>query len=183
MPKLYLSPSAQAFTRYVGGGPEEYYMTLIAAAMQPYLTARGIEFDRNDPQQPLSQIISDANGQAYDLHLAIHSNASPQGQEGKNTGVQIYYYPTSTRGKRFADLIEKSYKPIYREPMNVRTIPSANLAELKRTKAPAVLIETAFHDNRDDATWIRSNIDTIARALSQAVAEYLGVPFKEMMQR
>ena len=95
--------------------------------------------------------------------------------------MQIYYYPTSTRGKRFADLIEKSYKPIYREPMNVRTIPSANLAELKRTKAPAVLIETAFHDNRGDATWIRSNIDTIVCALSQAVAEYLGVPFKEMM--
>lgn len=181
MPKIYLSPSAQEFNRYVGGGTEEYYMNLIADAMEPYLTASGIEFDRNDPQQPLSQIISDANGQAYDLHLAIHSNASPQGQEGKNTGVQIYYYPTSTRGKRFADLIEKSYKPVYREPMNVRTIPSATLAELKRTKAPAVLIETAFHDNRDDATWIRSNIDTIARALSQAVAEYLGVPFKEMM--
>lgn len=183
MPKIYLSPSAQEFNRYAGGGTEEYYMNLIADAMEPYLTASGIDFDRNDPQQSLGQIISDANGQDYDLHLAIHSNASPQGQEGKNTGVQIYYYPTGTRGKRFAELIEKSYKPIYREPMNVRTIPTANLAELKRTKAPAVLIETAFHDNCDDATWIRSNIDTIARALSQAVAEYLGVPFKEMIMK
>ncbi len=64
---------------------------------------------------------------------------------------------------------------------------SSNTAKLfdicKRRCENTVLIETAFHDNRDDATWIRSNIDTIARALSQAVAEYLGVPFKEMMQR
>ncbi|MBQ1381319.1 MAG: peptidoglycan hydrolase, partial [Ruminococcus sp.] len=67
MPKIYLSPSAQEFNRYAGGGTEEYYMNLIADAMEPYLTASGIEFDRNDPQQPLSQIISDANGQDYDL--------------------------------------------------------------------------------------------------------------------
>ena len=63
--------------------------------------------------------------------------------------------------------------------MNTRLVPSATLAELKRTKAPAVLIETAFHDNREDARWIRDNLDNIARALAKSVAEYLNVPFKE----
>ena len=42
MPKIYLSPSTQEFNSYVTGGSEEYYMNLIADAMEPYLTASGI---------------------------------------------------------------------------------------------------------------------------------------------
>ena len=179
MPKIYLSPSAQEFNHYVDGGNEEYYMNLIADAMEPYLTASGIDFSRNQPEMPLWKIINDANGQDYNLHLAIHSNASPDAQAGKNTGVQIYYYPTSERGKRFAEIIAENYRPIYREPMNIKLVPNANLAELRKTKAPAVLIETAYHDNRADARWIRDNLDNIARALSKSVAQYLNVPFKE----
>lgn len=179
MPKIFLSPSAQEFNRYVDGGTEEYYMNLVADAMEPYLDASGIDFDRNDRGKTLSQIINDANAQDYDLHLAIHSNASPESSFGQNTGVQIYYYPTSQKGKRFANIIFGNYSPIYREPGNIKLVPTTSLAELKRTKAPAVLIETAFHDNVDDARWIRDNIDNIARALSKSVADYLGVEFKE----
>ena len=178
MPKIYLSPSAQEFNHYVDGGNEEYYMNLIADAMEPYLTASGIDFSRNQPEMPLWKIINDANGQDYNLHLAIHSNASPDAQAGKNTGVQIYYYPTSQKGKRFANIIFGNYSPIYREPGNIKLVPSSSLAELKKTKAPAVLIETAFHDNPDDARWIRDNIDNIAMALAKSVAEYFGVEFR-----
>ena len=53
MPKIYLSPSAQEFNHYVDGGNEEYYMNLIADAMEPYLTAGGIDFSRNQPEMPL----------------------------------------------------------------------------------------------------------------------------------
>lgn len=179
MPKIYLSPSAQEFNRFVDGGSEEYYMNLIADAMEPYLTASGIDFTRNDRNSPLSQIIADSNAGDYDLHLAIHSNASPDSQYGENTGVEIYYYPSSQRGKRLAQIILGNYAPIYREPGNIKLVPTAQLAELKRTKAPAVLIETAYHDNPDDARWIRDNIDNIARALSKSVADYLGVEFIE----
>ena len=37
MPNIYLSPSTQEFNPYAGGGNEEYYMNLIADAMEPYL--------------------------------------------------------------------------------------------------------------------------------------------------
>lgn len=37
MPIIYLSPSTQEFNPYYGGGNEEYYMNLIADAMEPYL--------------------------------------------------------------------------------------------------------------------------------------------------
>lgn len=179
MPKIYLSPSLQEFNPYSGGGNEEYYMNLIADAMEPYLTASGIEFDRNSPEMSLSQAIAASNSGNYDLHLAIHSNASPMGSVGQNTGADIYYYPTSTNGKRFADTIQSNYRSTYREPNNIDVIPTTSLAEVRRTKAPAVLIEVGYHDNPTEAQWIRDNIDNIARSLSQAVAQYLNVPFVE----
>ena len=49
MPTLFLSPSTQEYNPYIDGGNEEYYMNLIADAMEPYLTASGIEYVRNDP--------------------------------------------------------------------------------------------------------------------------------------
>ena len=61
----------------------------------------------------------------------------------------------------------------------MRVIPATALAELRRTKAPAVLIEVGYHDNRQEAQWIRDNIDTIARTLAQSVAEYFHQDFRE----
>lgn len=177
MPKIYLSPSVQEFNHYIDGGNEEYYMYLIADAMEPYLRRNQIDFDRNSPEMTLSQVIADSNSNDYALHLAIHSNASPESDAGQNTGVEIYYYPSSTRGKQLADIIQKNYKSIYPEPENIRVIPSASLAELRRTKAPAVLIEVGYHDNREEAQWIRDNIDNIARVLAKSVTEYFGGEF------
>ena len=34
MPKIYLSPSVQEYNKYLNGGDEEYYMNLIANAME-----------------------------------------------------------------------------------------------------------------------------------------------------
>ena len=177
MPKIYLSPSVQEFNHYIDGGNEEYYMYLIADAMEPYLRANNIGFDRNQPEMTLSQVIADSNAQDYDLHLAIHSNASPESSAGQNTGVEIYYFPTSTRGKQLAEAIADNYKSIYREPGDIRTIPTRSLAELRRTKAPAVLIEVGYHDNRGEAQWIRDNIQSIARSLSKSVVEYFNREF------
>lgn len=78
MPSVYLSPSLQEYSPYIDGGNEEYYMNLIADAMEPYLRASGIDFRRNDPDMTLSQAIADSNKGNHDLHLAIHSNAAPE---------------------------------------------------------------------------------------------------------
>ena len=45
MPSVYLSPSLQEYNPYIDGGNEEYYMNLIADAMEPYLRASGIDFE------------------------------------------------------------------------------------------------------------------------------------------
>ena len=182
MPEIYLSPPTQEFNPYVDGGNEEYYMNLIADAMEPYLTASGIGFVRNDPSKTVGNSVRRSNEGNYDLHLAIHSNASPEASSGKNRGVQIYYYANSPKGERAADIFARNYKQIYPLPELVRTVPTTGLYELVRTKAPAILIETAFHDNPEDARWIRENIGEIAENLSKSTAEYLGVPFRSPVE-
>lgn len=179
MPKIYLSPSLQEWNPYVDGGNEEYYMNLIADAMEPYLKASGIEFKRNSPEMTLRQAIADSNAGNYDLHLAIHSNASPEASAGKNRGADVYYYPTSPKGQEFAEILAENFSGIYPIPDKVKTIPTTSLGELRLTKAPASLIEVAYHDNIDDAKWIRDNINAIAKNLSESVAQTLGVPFVE----
>lgn len=51
MPRLFLSPSTQEYNLYYDGeGNEEYYMNILADLMEPYLSASGIIFTRNDPE-------------------------------------------------------------------------------------------------------------------------------------
>ena len=177
MPTVHLSPSLQEWNPYVDGGNEEYYMNLIADAMEPYLRASGIDFKRNSPEMTLRQAIADSNSGNYDLHLAIHSNASGENSAGMNRGVEVYYYPNSAKGQSFADTLATNFSDLYPIPEKVRTIPTTTLGELRLTRAPAALIEVAYQDNLQDARWIRDNINAIAKNLSKSVAEALGVPF------
>lgn len=179
MPRIYLSPSLQQNNPYVIGGSEEYYMNLVADAMEPYLRSSGIAFTRNDPEQTLSQVIAQSNAGDYDLHLALHSNAAGEANAGQVRGTDVYYYPGSTRGKRAADIIAENFKNIYPDPSRVRTLPTTTLAEVVRTRAPSVLVEIAYHDNVQDAEWIRDNIQPIARNLVQSLTQYFGIPFIE----
>ncbi len=178
MPSIYLSPSTQEYNNYYdGSGSEEYYMNLIADAMEPYLIASGISYTRNSRYNTVSRAIAESNAGNYDLHLALHSNASPESLSGQLSGSDFYYYTRSRRGREAATILADNFMSIYPNPAAVRTVPTTSLAEVVRTTAPAVLAEIAYHDNPGDAEWIKNNIEEIARNLVQGVAEFLGVLF------
>lgn len=177
MPIIYLSPSTQEWNPYVDGGNEEYYMNLVADAMEPYLRANGIQFVRNTPDMTAASSIRASNAGNYDLHVALHSNAAPVGKEGQVQGSEVYYAAVSRKGKRAADIIANNLKLIYPDPNKVRALTTSYLGEVIKTKAPAVLIEFAYHDNPEDAQWIRDNIDEIAQNVVLSITEYFGLPF------
>lgn len=179
MSNVFLSPSTQEFNQYVTGGTEEFYANLIADAMVPYLVSSGIDFSRNDPSGTVINSVNSSNAGTYDFHLAIHSNAAPERLAGQIKGPDVYYYTGSTQGKRAAEIVANNLKLIYPEPSLVTVVPTTSLVELTRTKAPAVLVEVAYHDNVDDANWIVNNIEEIAKSLSVSVADILGVEFVE----
>ena len=176
MPTIYLSPSTQEFNPYNGGGNEEFYMNLVADAMEPYLVSSGIQFVRNTPQMTAATSIAASNNGVYDLHLALHSNATGSG-DGAVRGSEVYYNPQNSESKRFADIAARNLKLIYPIPENVRTVPTSSLGEVVRTRAPGVLMEIAYHDNAVDAQWIRDNIELIAANIVLSLTEFFDIPF------
>lgn len=177
MPKVFLSPSTQEFNPYVGGGNEELYMNLLADRMEPFLRASGITYVRNDPDRAAAGAIADSNADYYDVHLALHSNAAPESLSGKLRGIDVYYSPYSTASERLAITIANDLKSIYPLPALSRALPTTTLGEVNRTRAVAVLAELGYHDNPEDADWIRDNLNKIAENLVSSLCDYFGIPF------
>ena len=173
MATIYLSPSTQEFNQYFSGGNEEEYMNMLADVVQRDLEREGIAVVRNDPTAPLADAIEESNLGDFDLHLALHSNASPEELARRLQGTDIYYYPGSTKAKRFAEILADNIKEIYPNPRLVNAISTTELGELQFTKAPAVLIETAYHDNPNDEMWLKENLNEIGDTIAGSVIEYL----------
>lgn len=177
MPIIYLSPSTQESNYYVTGGTEEQYMNLLADRMIPYLDASGIRYTRNTPEMTAASSIAASNRGQYDLHLALHSNAASPERYGEVRGSIVFYYPGSPNGQRAAEIIADGLKAIYPLPNLVSVRPTTTIGEVTRVRAPSVFLELAFHDNEQDALWIQSNLDAVARNLVLSLTEYFNIPF------
>lgn len=169
---IYLSPSTQEFNLYNGYGNEEEYMNIVADSVAKYLEEYGICYSRNSKEMSVTDIVDASNNGDYLLHLAIHSNAAGEMLSGEVTGSEVYYYPSSEKGRLLATIIANNMRNIYPSADNVSIKTSSSFAELRKTKAPSVLVETAYHDNESDADWIRTNTDEIGKALALSVKEY-----------
>ena len=178
MPIIYLSPSTQDWNAYVTvSGSEEYHMNRIADAMVPYLLSSGIQYTRNSPDMTAGSSIRQANSGYYDLYLALHSNASAEGNYGANRGIVAFYYPGSGEGQRAAEIFVSNLREIYPLPERVTIRPTTALGEVKLSRFPAVLLEIGYHDNRADALWIESNITAIGQNLVRSLTEFFAIPF------
>jgi N-acetylmuramoyl-L-alanine amidase len=179
LPRVFLSPSTQEWNKYVNGGTEEQYMNLLADAMEPLLKATGIDFVRNDPARNVLGAIEDSNNGNYDVHLALHTNAGGGDWAGRLQGVDIYYSPYSDLSKRLAEITAGNMQGVYPDPSKVKTEPTTSLAEVNRTRAVTILGELGYHDNPEDAAWIKANIPNMAKALTKSLAQYFGIPYIE----
>lgn len=178
MPIIYLSPSTQEWNPYItGSGSEEYNMNLLADHMIPYLNSNAIAYRRNTPDMTAASSIVQANQGYYDFYLALHSNASGQGEASPVRGIIAFYYPGSAEGKRGAELIAANLRKIYPLPDKVRTQATTSLGEVRQPHFPSVLVEIGYHDNYADAMWVEGHMDSIAQQLVRALTEFFGIPF------
>lgn len=176
MPNVFLSPSAQTWNYYVTGGTEEQSMNRLCDRVEPWLRSSGIAYVRAPRGQPPSQSILQANAGRFDLYTALHSNAAPEGQYGSYRGVDVYYYQRGQNSRRAALGFAEALRTVYPLPQRVRTAPTLDLGEVTRTRAPAVLLELGYHDNIQDALWLRDDLDAIAQAVASGILRYFDLP-------
>lgn len=168
---IYLSPSMQENNIGVAGyGTEEFRMNQVSDVVERILKRHGITVYRNKPDWTLQKVAQDSNSKKPNLHFAIHSNA------GGGRSGEIYAYAPGGEGEKAARAIYSELEPI--TPSADRGVKFwPELYELRKTSAPAVLVEIAFHDNEDDAKWIIANIEKIGAALAKGVLKYFGIEF------
>lgn len=126
-----------------------------------------------DENDPVGQEVKEANSSGADLAVSFHANA------GGGDGFEAYYWTSSAKGKKLAQLGEKYVKAL---GQNSRGLKSGNhLYFVKNTKMTAVLFESFFIDNDKD-----NDIgDTVAEqkafgvAYAKAILEYLGIAYKD----
>lgn len=182
MPKVYLSPSVQQFNIGYGNfGSEEYRMNQIADAVERHLCAKKdqITIYRNSPNMTLAEVVADSNAKRPDIHVAIHSNASDKHDA---RGAMGFAYKKGTKGDALAQDVYNEVNKI--SPAKGHgVIYSTQLYELRRTVAPATLIEVAFHDNPEDAEFMMNNIDNIGGAIAKGILKNLNIRYRNNSSR
>ena len=178
---IYLSPSTQKNNIGVGNyGTEEERMNQVADVTESVLRQHGIKVYRNKPEMTLAQLVTDSNSKKPDIHFAIHSNA---GASGKVRGCEVYCHRFGGNGEKLARAIYAVLEPL--TSSGDRGVKEGHshfgqgkpLYELAKTTAPAVLVEVAFHDNKEDAEWIVNNLEAIGTALANGVLDYYGIQY------
>lgn len=176
-----------ADTGAVGNGIREQDVTYyIADKLYSLLTANNLEvmLSRNSLNAnvanksvgtSLSTRVHMANKWEADLFISVHCNA------GGGKGAETYSHSGGiSSGNKLAKLIQKN---LIGETgffdRGVKVNPS--LYVLGHTNMPAVLVETAFIDNADDAKVLGSTEGQgrIARGIAKGVMNYLNMDFKE----
>lgn len=178
---VYLSPSVQDWNVGYGDfGTEEQRMNQIADVVAYELDRNGLTLVRNDPSQTLQEIVAQSNAISPKIHVAIHSNASAN---GKARGPTVYVHKFGSESERLAnDIYDQLLAISPTDGFGVREGYTAfngqGYYELRRTRAPAVLVEVAFHDNPEDARFIIDHIYEIGVAIAKGILEYFGRSYR-----
>lgn len=135
-----------------------------------YLTAAGVQVMGNVQSDDLvGDVVGAANASGADVFISIHCNsfANPNAN-----GTETCVYPGSSVGVKLGGYIQRQIVEAldttdrgikYRDGLYV----------LRATNMPAVLVETAFISNGEDAAKLRDQADEFARAIARGVTDYV----------
>lgn len=177
--KIAISPEDRSSNAYnssvlFGGRPtnEHDQMCRYADCLQEELERSGFTV-LNMQYGNMYDRVRDANNANVNLYIAPHTN----GFDGTVTGCRIHCYP-SDKSRAFGQLLVDGVRAIYYAVSPApKIVESTTLYELKGPKAPAVLPEWGFHDNRQDAEWIVDNVADLAIMTAKACCQYFKVPY------
>ena len=113
------------------------------------------------------QAISDAsNNWGADLFVSIHCNSFNSCARGTET----YYFYGSSAGRKLAEAIHNQL--VNSLPLVDRGVIQKGFDVLAGTDCPAVLIETAFIDNPDDAELLVAREVDFAKAIARGITDF-----------
>ena len=186
---IYLSPSRQDGNPYWNGlTTEKEQMEAVGA-----VTHRILEEEYNcvvytaTPELSLRERAFEALELKADVYLAIHSNATSNGEV--QYGASSYYCGASGRSKKLGEAVNSHLNAIAPMPCTLNkqmysaleSFGGVGYAEVRdpyNLGMVSLLAETDFHDNEITGQWIIDNHEAIGRAYAEALAEAFDIPAK-----
>ena len=170
----YLSPSSQSANVGVDGyGTEQEQMHKLVHEITPHLDRAGVNFCVGRSDMTLMSRVTESNNIPACFHLALHSNA---GGNGNACGPVALYY--SGAGKAFGEKLIHALLALG-QPSNRSShlVQNKTLYELRRTKAPACLLEVDFHDSSAGVAFLTKRRAEIAETIAKVIIEADGKEF------
>lgn len=125
-----------------------------------------------NPLEILMKICKKCNAYGADLDISIHFNSGALDKKGngKTTGTEVFL--TANVGDK-GDVAKRVCNQMAKLGFKNRGVKvTSNLYFLNHTKAPAILIEVCFVDDKDDAMLYNKNKDAIAEAIVKAILNH-----------
>ena len=170
----YLSPSNQVCNLGVGNyGNERDQMYLLTGEITEHLDRAGVSFHVPERTMALADRCRESNDMQAKFHFALHSNA---GGEGKARGPVAFYY--SSEGKALCEKLVQALLALGQENnRSSNVIRWKELFELRKTNAPACLLEVDFHDSESGVEFLIRRRKVIAEAIAKVIIEADGKEF------
>ena len=180
MAKIFLNPGHcigidSGAVNPVNGAEEANICYSVACKVEEYLKNAGCSvytLQSNNlcgeyPAHP--NIVATANDSGADIFISLHCNAFNE----KAQGTECLVFAKGSYSEDLAKAIQKQIiGSLNTVDRGIKERP--DLAVLKGTKMPAVLVEMAFIDNATDCEKLINQQDECARAIARGVTDYLG---------
>ena len=130
------------------------------------------ESDSNKKVRDMKNRLAIMEKTAPALTISIHQNSYP---EESVSGMQVFYYETSTEGKALAEIMQQTMIESLK-PQKERTAKANDTYYLlKKTTVPIVIVECGFLSNRAEAELLVSSDyqEKMAWAIHMGVLRYL----------
>lgn len=118
-------------------------------------------------QQNLHYIVTQHNKTQRKLDVSVHFNSSVRKVTG--VGTEVLYYDEKTLATKVSAAIAKTSKLKDRGAKERK-----ELAFLRGTSKPAILIEVCFVSSEYDCKMYRQNFESICQAIAKELAAYVG---------
>lgn len=156
-------------TGAVGFINESQENRVLAKLIVEYLKKLGHEVDYhevNNGSDYINQQAKKANSKNYDLVVQIHFNAS---DNASANGTEVIY--RSSKGKVYAQKVQDKLKTEFADRKIKHDINDLkrDLGWLRLTKPVAILVETCFVSNKNDANKYTSNRNKIAKLIAEGI--------------
>ncbi len=172
--KIFLSPSNQNRNVYAWGDTtEDVQCGRIARSLEKALRRCGF-LTKLEQYDSMQNRVSHSDAWGADVHVAIHTNATPSHNAG---GTQVFYYAPNGYGDRACAAVYQALKDVTPGSSAECCRRWPTLYEVHKPRATSVYVEAEFHDVPEYARWIVEHTDEIAEAICRGICEYYREPY------